>query len=106
VDGLGRRLDVDPRVAQQQAETGASVDRVGPQGPAQLGQQRVERTVGRRRRLGPQRFAQFVAADEAMTVDGQVGEEQPTLTTREAGLQPFLAALDDERSAQLHPHRG
>jgi hypothetical protein len=53
----------------------------------------------------PQRFGQLVAGDVAVAVDHQVGEQQPTLATRQAGIQPLAVALDSQRPADLDPHR-
>ena len=36
-----------------------------------------------------------------MAIDGEEREEQPTLTTRQAGIQAIRAALDDQCAAQL-----
>ena len=106
MDGLGGGFQIDPGIGQAQPEGGAPVHGIGAEDPAQLGQQRVEPGVDRGR-IGftPQRLGQLVPGDVAVTVDHQVGEQQPALAAGQAGIQPLAVALDRQRPADLDPHR-
>lgn len=53
----------------------------------------------------PQRLGHLVPGDVAVTVDHQVGEQQPALAAGQAGIQPLAIALDSQRPADLDPHR-
>ena len=91
---------------QAQPDRGAPVHGVGAEDPAQLGQQRVEPGIdGGRVGFAPQRFGQLVAGDLAVTVDDQVGEQQPALAAGQTGIQPLAVALDGQRPADLDAHR-
>jgi hypothetical protein len=41
----------------------------------------------------------------AVTVDDQIGEQQPALAARQAGIQPLAVAPDDQRPADLNLHQ-
>jgi hypothetical protein len=38
-------------------------------------------------------------------VDDQIGEQQPALAAGQKGIQPLAATLEDQRPADLDPHR-
>jgi hypothetical protein len=106
VDGLGGGFQVDPGDGQAQPDRGAPVYAVGAEDPAQLGQQRVEPGVDRGGvGFAPQGFGQLVARHVAVTVDHQVGEQQPALAAGQPGVEPLAVALDGQRPADLDPHR-
>ena len=106
MDGLGGGFQVDPGLGQAQPDRGAPVNGIRAEDPAQFGQQRVEPGVDRGW-IGftPQRLGQLVPGDVAVTVDHQVGEQQPALAAGQAGIQPLAVALDSQRPADLDPHR-
>ena len=79
---------------------------IGAENPAQLGQQRVEPGVDRGRiRFPPERFGHRTPGNMTVTVDHQVGKEQPPLAAGQAGIQPLAVTLDGERPADLDPHQ-
>ena len=84
--------------AGHEPQLGAAGERAVAERPAQLGEQRAERGVGRGGRpLGPQQVDQLGPAAVAIAVQDEVGEQQPTLPPRQGRAQGATAVI--------HPHR-
>jgi len=95
VDGLGSGFKVYPRVGETQPDRGAAIHGARAEDAAELGQQRVEARVDRGGvGLAPQGLGQLVAGDLAVTVDDQVGEQQPALAPGQHRIQALTVALD------------
>jgi len=107
VDGLACHLHVDHHaVAEEEAHVGTTVEGVGPEHPAELGEERVEgarRAV--RRVVRPERRHELVPAARSVSVEDEVAEEPPSLRPWQLALEALAAPFDDHRAAELHPRR-
>ena len=100
----GQRLfDVDSGVGRQGQTHLAPPDQdVGADGGAQLGEQHGECLgVVLRRRAGPDRLDQLVAADRAGPLEHEIREQRAALPAREPLLDTTPAELDHEVPAEL-----
>jgi hypothetical protein len=87
VNGLGGSFQIDPRPRQVQPQCRAPVHRICAENAPQLRHQRVEPAVDRCGiGLAPQGLGHLVAGDLPVPVDDQVGEQQPALASRQAGI--------------------
>ena len=100
--GGARLLDVEPhRAFERQAHLGAPGQRALAERAAELGEQRAESDVGRRRRLGrPERVDQLAARARAVAVQREVGEEEAALAARQAGGQVAIRGLHLHRPTE------
>ena len=106
MDGFDSCLEVDPRIGQVQLDRRAAVQGIDAKDPAQLGQEWIEPGVnGCGVRLVPQGVRQLLAGDPAVTIEDEIGEQEPPLASGEAGLPALTVVFDRERSADLDPQR-
>ena len=104
----GRDLEVDPRVVgQHQLQLRAALQHAGTERLAQPGQRgREQRLVsGRGALAAPQCLGELVAAHRPVAVQGQIGEEQATLTSAQGVFEPPSRKLHDESPAYLYAGR-
>ena len=82
-------------------QLGAALEHARPERLAQAAERRREqRLVGGRRALArPQRLGELVAADRAVAVQREVGEQQPALASAQRVFEPPSLELDDESTA-------
>ena len=102
LDRVGERLRVDPqRLGQREAQLGAPREPVRAERAPELGEQRGERGVRRRRRaLGPQDVLELVARAGAGPVADEVGEQELALATRQRSAGQPVGAADRDTTAE------
>lgn len=101
------RLDIDPRRLEVQSDSGASLDAVGAEDPAQLRQQRVEARVHCGRvGFAPKRLGELVAGYRPVPVENEVDEEQSALAAGKFGIDPLAATVYDKRATDIDPKHG
>ena len=103
-DARQRDVPVDPRVVGQlEAQVLAPVDPFTPDGRAHAREQRGERRVRVHRGLVvPDRLDQLAAADGAVALDHEAGEQQPALAAGQQRVDALPAEFGRQRAAQLH----
>ena len=106
MNGLDSGFEVDPGMGKLQLDSGATIQGLDAEHPAQFGKQGIEPGIYRRR-VGfvPQGVGQLVAGDLAVTVENEVGEQQSPLASREPGLPPLVPVFDGQRSTDLDAQR-
>ena len=92
---------IQASLGQDQLQLGAPFQHARAERLAQAAERRGEqRLVGGRRALaGPQRLGELVAADRAVAVQREVGEQQPALASAQRVFEPPSLELHDESPA-------